>query len=63
MRKLSPRRRAAALCAACAAIIPSSSLLLQNSHSNPVHFAGGLVAGLAVTFSLATLIRSRRSCS
>jgi predicted Kef-type K+ transport protein len=64
MRKLSPeRRRAAAICGACAAIIPSISLAMRGSHSNAFDFAGGLIIGLAMTLSIATVIRTRRACS
>ena len=64
MRKLSPqRRRAAVLAGACAAIIPSTALLVEGTHSVPAHFFGGLIAGIAVTLSLALLVRTRRACS
>jgi hypothetical protein len=64
MRELSPeRRRAAALCAACAAIIPSAVLLMRSGHSSAFDFVGGLMIGLSITLSIATLVRSRRVCS
>ena len=64
MRNLSPqRRRTAVVAAACAAIIPSTTLLMSRSHSSSFDFVGGLIVGLAITVSLAMVVRGRRACS